>query len=53
MTARVEDALELVKTQRQTGFNSGMYTFHAMLRQAGHRSEPQDWPVRQVHVEYV
>jgi len=36
MTAKVEDALELVKMQRQTGLMVGMYTFHAMLRQAGH-----------------
>jgi predicted dehydrogenase len=57
MTTKVDDALELVKMQRESGLVVGMtypYTFHAMVRQAGHMVRAgKIGPVRQVHVEYV
>jgi predicted dehydrogenase len=57
MTTKLDDALQLVRLQRETGLVLGMtypYTFHAMVRQARHMvSAGKIGAVRQVHVEYV
>ena len=57
MTTSVDDAVALVRLQRQTGLVLAMtypYPYHAMARQARHLIAAGDiGKVRQVHVEYV